>query len=127
MIQARNAAAAIAALGLTVAAGPSIAAEAEPAFRLAQGSGYSEEQLRAYAVANLEVREIQQEFVNRAQGIESTEERQQLRREMTQEMVRAIEGVRGIDVEQYTEIAEAARRDPDLSARVERYADQADQ
>lgn len=114
--------AALAALGLALGpVAPALAGQADGA-RLAQaeqGQQFSDEQLRSFAVAALEVRKIRSDFMARIQQAGSEDERQQLAREANGQMVSAVEDTPGISVEDYNAIVQAAGEDPELASRIQ--------
>ena len=113
-----------AALGLALMTAPLTAlAQTAPAPAPAPGApataqNFSEEKLRSFAVAFLEVDKINQEYAPRLQGASSAEEQQQIRQEATGKMLEAVEGADGISTDEYTQILTAAQADPELATQL---------
>lgn len=85
-------------------------------------ASFEDQTLQAYAVAAVEVRDLQQEWIPRIQNAATSEEKQQLRDEATGQMVQAIQD-EGLTVEEYNAITDAARQDPQLLRRIQGYMD----
>jgi hypothetical protein len=81
-------------------------------------SSYSDDQLRSFAVATLQIQEVGQEYQPRMEAAESTEQQQQLAQEANAQMVQIVEQVEGITVPEYNEIAEAARANPEIMQQI---------
>jgi len=123
MAHFRLPAAALAALGLSlgVALGGAPALAGAPAgLQLAQAGQFSDEQIRSFALAALEVQEIRTEYVARIQQAGSDDERQQLAEEASAEMVGAVQDTPGITVEDYNAIVQASSDNPELTERINR-------
>jgi LPS O-antigen subunit length determinant protein (WzzB/FepE family) len=88
---------------------------------------FSEETLQSFAVAFLQVDEINKTYTPRLQEASSPEEQQQIQEEASQEMVTAVENADGITVQEYTSIMQAAQADPDLAQRLTQYIGDASQ
>lgn len=88
---------------------------------------YTEETLQSFAVAFLQVDEINRNYTPRLQEAGSPEEQQQIQQEASQEMVTAVENTDGISVQEYTSIMQAAQVDPDLAQRLTQYIGAASQ
>ena len=86
----------------------------------AQGTGFSDESLQSFAVAAVQVMEINASAQRSMIGAESADEQQQVQAEASEQMVLAIES-QGLTVEQYNEIATAAQADPEVANQIQRY------
>ena len=117
MSSIRLTAAALATLGLALAAVPATAGQ--PAgIQLAQAESFSDQKIESFAMAALEVSKIRNDYVGRIQQAGSEEERQQLAEQATSEMVDAVEATPGITAQEYNEIIQAAQGDQALSDRI---------
>lgn len=121
---------AVAALGLSLpATGLAVAQEtapAQPSVETPQPSqDYSDETLRSFAVAFLQVDEINRQYTPRLQEATTPEEQQQIQQEASQEMVNAVEGAEGITIQEYTSIMQAAQADPELAQTLTAYIGEA--
>lgn len=85
-----------------------------------QGASFSDEQLRTYAEAVKEVKEISNEYQPKMEAAQSEQDQQAVRREATEEMVEAIEK-KGLSVDQYNQISMVARTDPETAAKINEY------
>lgn len=101
---------------------PSVQAPA-PAPSAAQ-SEFSDEKLKSFAVAFLEVDKITKEYMPKMQQASSEEEQKQVRDEAGAKMVEAVENSQGITVEEYNKIIESAQADPDLAQKISGYIQQ---
>ncbi|WP_404421087.1 DUF4168 domain-containing protein [Thalassospira australica] len=81
---------------------------------------FSDEKLQQYADAVTEVQELNIKWQQRVQENQDPEKTQELRQEATQEMVVAIRE-KGLTVEEYNQITEAATNDPELSNKISQY------
>jgi hypothetical protein len=79
---------------------------------------FSDEQLRSFAVATLQIQDVGQEYQPRMEAAESTEEQQALAQEANAQMVQIVEQVEGITVPEYNAIAEAARANPEVMQQI---------
>ena len=113
---------AVAALGMAFGAASLMPVQAQqapaPAQAPAATSAYSDEQLRSFAVATLQIQEVGQEYQPRMEAAETTEQQQQLAQEANAQMVQIVEQVEGITVPEYNEIAEAARANPEIMQQI---------
>lgn len=121
----------VAAFGLSLpAAGFALAQETAPAQPETQiqqpaAQDFSDETLRSFAVAFLEVDQINKEYTPRLQAAQTPEEQQKLQEEASQEMVNAVQNSEGITVQEYTSIMQAAQADPDLAKKLTDYIGEA--
>lgn len=95
---------------------PQPSAEA-PASAAAQPS---EEELRTFASAALEVREIGAEWQPKITEAESEEHAAEIQTQARDEMVEAVEQ-KGLSVDRYNEITQAVRSNPELAEKVTAY------
>lgn len=116
-------AAALAAAGLAFASIANVPAAAEQptGLQFAQAQSYSEEKLQSFALAVVNVQQIQEQYMVEMQRAESEAERQQMAEGITEETVNAVESQPGITVEEYNEIMRAAGEDPALRERINEY------
>ncbi|MGM0561511.1 MAG: DUF4168 domain-containing protein [Pseudomonadota bacterium] len=78
---------------------------------------YSDEQLQNYVLAMQDVSAIGQEKEPEIANAESEDEAQQIWQEAQEEMASAVED-RGLTVEEYNEITQAAQSDPELASKL---------
>lgn len=76
-------------------------------------SGYSQDQLQAYANAVMKIQEIDQAWQPRIDQAENEQEAEEMTTEATNEMVGEIEA-QGLSVEEYNAITQDAQRDNQL-------------
>lgn len=119
----RIAAAVLATAGVSFAAPAALAqetqgTEAQPPAP-AQSQAVSQEKLEAFALAALDVQELQIEYAPTLEAATSEEERLQIADQALGEMVEAVEASPGITVDEYNAIAEAVTVDPALAAQVQ--------
>lgn len=81
-------------------------------------NSFSDDKLKSFVVALLEVNEINQSYLPRVQSAKTAEEKQQLGEEAQQKMVEAVEGTEGITVDEYTSIVQAAQSDPKVAEQI---------
>lgn len=111
-------------------AGPAVAQQAaqtqsspaQPPAAAAQGApaaaaNVSDTQLRTFISAATEVQAISQKWQEKAAGSNSAEEVEEVRRQATDEMVGAVEE-KGMTVDEFNAISQAAQQDPELKARI---------
>lgn len=110
-----------AAMAFSLAAAPAAIAQqygAQPgAESQQQTQDYSEAQIQAYATAFLEVRDLSREYQGKMQSAETPEQQQAVQQEATELMSNAVQES-GLSVQEYNNITEASRTDPDLQAKV---------
>ena len=111
---------AVAALGMAfgVASVAPAQAQTAPAPAQSPAQNFSEDQLRSFAVATLQIQDVGQEYQPRMEAAESTEEQQTLAQQANAQMVQIVEQVEGITVPEYNAIAEAARADPEIMQQI---------
>jgi FtsZ-interacting cell division protein ZipA len=84
----------------------------------------SQDQLKSFASAALQVQEIRSKWQTRMQAAESDEKAQEFQAQASAEMVNAVKE-KGLTVETYRAIATAARDNPELAGRIAKLMDQA--
>jgi hypothetical protein len=115
---------------LTVLSGtawaPAAFAEAETTPQQApiERPNVSNEQLKSFAVASLEVEKISQQYAPKLQAAKTQADQEAVRREATEKMVDAVQK-KGLSVDDYRRIAIAARANPDLARQITTYRQQA--
>jgi len=120
---ARSTLAAVAALGMVFGAASltgvaTTPAAAQQAPAPGQAPTVDDQTLRSFAMATLEIQEISQTYQPQLEAAQSPEEQQEIAQTANEEMVRAVEAVPGIDVDQYNAIAEAAQNDPQMMQQI---------
>lgn len=88
-------------------------------------ASFSDEQLESFAAAVVEVRNVNQEWQQRIQQTQDPQQERQLREEATQKMAEAIED-EGLTVQEYNQITQAARQNPEVYDKVTEYIQQAE-
>jgi hypothetical protein len=88
-----------------------------PAWAQAQ-TEFSDQQLESFVVAAVAVDGLIREWNPRIQAAENEEQAAQLREEANAALLETISETDGITIEQYQEIGQAARADPELAARI---------
>lgn len=78
----------------------------------------SEEKLKSFAVAFLEVSRINQTYQPQIQAAGSPEDEQRIRQQAGADMIQAVDSSQGISVEEYNMIIQAAQVDPELAQRI---------
>lgn len=78
----------------------------------------SDEKLKSFAVAFLEVSRITQTYQPQLQAAASPEDEQRIRQQAGTEMIQAVDSSEGISVDEYNIIIQAAQVDPELAQRI---------
>lgn len=78
----------------------------------------SDEKLKSFAVAFLEVSKINQTYQPQIQAAGSPEDEQRIRQQAGADMIQAVDSSQGISVEEYNMIIQAAQVDPELAQRI---------
>ena len=93
--------------------------QAEPLEQEAEAmtQDFDDETLERFADAYVEVGEIHRTYSDELQDAEATEEAQDLQQRANNEMVEAIQGT-GMEVQEYSAVAAALERDPDMREEV---------
>lgn len=88
------------------------------------GQAFSDDQLRAYALAALEVQAINESYQPRVQAAQDQGQMDQLRTEAETEMVEAVQD-QGLSVDEYNQITQAAQADGELRGTIMQHMQQA--
>jgi len=114
-----TAAAAAVMLGLSgpVAAQAQADPSAQPPVAAQSGVDVSDGQLRTFISAATDVQAISEKWQAKAAGSDSAEEVEEVRKQATDEMVGAVEQ-KGLTVDEFNAISQAAQQDPQLKARI---------
>jgi hypothetical protein len=81
---------------------------------------FSEGQLKAFAMASLEIQELNEKWQPRITDAEDWSEKNDLQKEARQEMVDAV-GEAGLTVQNYNQIHQATQVDPETAQKVQEY------
>lgn len=134
MIFKRNTIAIATAVALAVpfATGAAIAQTQAPTAPMEQqqapaAQDFSDDTLRSFAVAFLEVDQINRTYTPQLEQAESQEQQQEIQERASAEMVEAVEGSEGISVQEYTSIMQAAQANPELAQKLTEYIGEASQ
>lgn len=103
------------------------APQTAPATPGAPAADFTDEKLRSFAMAFIEVDKVNRTFSEQVEAAPSDTEKQELREEAGRKMVEAVEGTDGITAEEYGSIMNAAQADPELVARIQTMIGQAAQ
>jgi len=90
----------------------------------ANAESFSQDELKTFAVASLEVQRISQSYQSVIQKAEDPERQQAIQQKVTAEMIVAVRET-GLSVEKYNQIVAAVRSDPNLASEVQGYMNQA--
>jgi outer membrane receptor for Fe3+-dicitrate len=80
---------------------------------------YSDAKLQSFASAVLAVNAVVEEWRPQIEGATSEADKQQMAEQANQQMREAVDGIEGMSVEEYQEIAQAAQGDAQLMARLD--------
>jgi hypothetical protein len=86
---------------------------------------FSDEQLKAFAMAMLDVRDIVQEAEPKLAAAEGAEAKNEIRKSATEEMMQAVKDS-GLSVDAYNAIAQTAGQDPELAKKISGYVTEAE-
>lgn len=107
-------------LALALALAPLASANAQAEFGQAK--------LESFVTAAIAVNDLIEQWGPRIEQAENEQEAAQLREQANDEMVSAINQTEGISVQEYQNIVQAARNDPELSGQLQQmFEEQADQ
>jgi len=84
----------------------------------------SDDKIHAFLTAAMSVNKVIEQWTPRIEGAESQEAADELLAQANAELVAVIEGTDGISPDEYKQIAEAARTDPALNARIQEIFEQ---
>ena len=107
-----------AAAAIALAAIPAVPTVAEPApGASAQSSQMSDAMVQKVGTALAHVSTIRQQYAQRAQSVESPQQREVLNNQAQTDMLQAISG-QGLSVQQYDQAIQMAQADPSLKQRI---------
>jgi len=134
ILSSRNLAALLAASAMAVAAPLASAQEPQPQQPPAASPGFeqpqapaadvAEEDLQRFALAAIQVQQVNQTYAPQLQEAQSPEEQQQIREQANQAAAQAVQEV-GLSIEQYNAISRVAVQNPQVAARVNEYIEEA--
>lgn len=101
-------------VGAFVLVQPAAAQQGQQGPPAAQEIEVSDDELETFAEAHLEVQEIQLEMEQALQSAETAEAAQAIQQQANQEMGAVVEEEYGMEVNRYTQIAQAINQDPQL-------------
>ena len=111
----------IAAFGLLVASGFASVTSASAQSADPQQAAISQEELKTFALAAQEVRQINQTYLSSYQAAQNEEQKQAIEKEAMGKMTQAVKD-KGLTVEKYNQIVQAAQSDPEVAKKVDEYA-----
>lgn len=95
----------------------------QPSQSQGQSTEFSQDQIESYAAAATEIRKISADYQPQIQAAASPQERENLQREATDEMVEAVES-EGLTVESYNQITSASQSSPELAEQIAQHMQQ---
>ncbi len=118
-----------AAFGLAVSAAPGIAAASQSPMIVAQAQqqSFSDDKLRSFASAAIEVREIREQHAQKVEGVTDEQQHATIVDETITKMTAAVEEEPGITVEEYNQINQASQSDPELAQKIQAFLQEAGQ
>lgn len=90
----------------------------QPPPQQGQPTDFSDEELSAFADAQIEVREISQKYQSKLSNAEGPEETNKIRNQANQEMAAAVNNA-GLDPATFNAISQAARNDRELASKIQ--------
>lgn len=111
-------------LGLMVAAGTPVALAQSAAPQQQQSASINDQDLKTFAGAAKEVQRINQSYVPAYQAAQTDEQRQAIEQEAMTKMTDAVKQ-KGLSVDKYNQIVNAAQADPEMARQIDSYARQA--
>ena len=106
---------------LTLAWAPLAPAQASSPPLAAQSAGsFSDEELKSFALAAVEIHMINETWLPKLQTATSPEERQEVQKSASAQMQRAVE-TKGMTIERFEEILSQARANPEVADRVRQH------
>lgn len=103
------------ALGLGV---PAATAQQTGGDAAAERQDFSDEKLGSFVQAADAIRSVMDDFRPQLENVETSAERDQLRQEINDEILAAVEATPGINIDEYVAIARQARNDSELESRI---------
>jgi hypothetical protein len=95
-------------------------AQTNPQQRQQQLGSFDDQDLRTYAEASLQIQAINEKYLPRMQAAGSPQDQLAIRNEAQGKMVEAIRE-KGLTIEQYNQISDAARADPKTAEKINRF------
>lgn len=89
----------------------------------AQQQNISQQELQSFVVASREVQQINQSYLSSYQSAQSEDQRKAIEQEAMGKMTEAVR-TKGLSVEKYNQIVQAAKSDPEVARKVEEIAQQ---
>ena len=83
-------------------------------------ANYSDEELKTFVVAVIEVQRINQDYLNKLGGVASREEQEKVLQTAADQMTQVVEK-NGMTVDRFTEILNHAQMNPQLASRVRKH------
>ncbi|MFN2349679.1 MAG: DUF4168 domain-containing protein [Thioalkalivibrio sp.] len=102
---------------------PSYGAQPPAGMEQQQSANVDPQTLDKFVDAFVAVQEIRQDFAKRLQSVEDETEAQSMQQEAQEEMIGAVED-KGLNVEQYNQVAMALQSDPAMMQRVQQMAEE---
>jgi hypothetical protein len=90
----------------------------------AAAAAISEQELKSFAVAALEVKKINDSYRPRYRSADTPAAKEQVQKEATEKMSSAVEE-KGLSVDKYNQIVRVAQANPDVARQIDDYARQA--
>ncbi len=90
----------------------------------AAAAAISEQELKSFAVAALEVKKINDSYRPRYQSADTPAAKEQVQKEATEKMSSVVEE-KGLSVDKYNQIVRVAQANPDVARQIDDYARQA--
>jgi hypothetical protein len=120
------------AAGMTIAGASLAAAQstAAPAAKptpppAAAAAAITDQELKSFAVAALEVKKINDSYRPRYRSADTPAAKEQVQKEATEKMASAVEE-KGLSVDKYNQIVRVAQANPDVARQIDDYARQAE-
>ena len=111
--------------GMTIAGASLAVAQSSPSATTpppaAAAAAISDQELKSFAVAALEVKKINDTYRPRYQSADTPAAKQQVQKEATDKMSAAVEQ-KGLSVDKYNQIVRVAQADPDVAKQIDDYA-----
>lgn len=109
---------------LFILAQPAAAQQGQQGGPPAQDIEVSDGELKTFAEAHLDVQEVRQEMDQAIQSAEDREAAQAIQQQANQEMAAVIEDEYEMEVDRYTQIAQAINRNPELQQKFQAIVDE---
>jgi hypothetical protein len=112
------------AAGMSIAAASGVAAQSSAPATVppsAAAAAITDQEIKSFAVAALEVKKINDSYRPRYQAAETPAAKEQVQKEATEKMSSAVEE-EGLSVDKYNQIVRVAQANPDLAKQIDDYA-----